>query len=171
MSLFCTTGAAWSPPRVPSCCETKMLLQGQGIRRQASHTANQLLPPNPASVKDASSSSSLSSSRGGEAPAVSRAAATATAAAAGPPWSRATALRGGVPMQLGAFVVAAPAASAGPGVTAAASFVGAAADVALSKLPAKVPKKAVFSVPRSDVPTSQMGRSYSHTFYLYKDCA
>ena len=24
--LFCTTGAVWSPPRVPLCCETKMLL-------------------------------------------------------------------------------------------------------------------------------------------------
>jgi hypothetical protein len=88
------------------------------VKKPTSRTANQLnFPPNPAAVKDASSAAPVVVGDGS----------------------------GGVPMLLGeaAFVGAAAATSAGPGVAAAASLVRAAADVALSELSAKAPEKAV----------------------------
>ena len=90
------------------------------VKKPTSRTANQLnFPPNPAAVKDASSAAPVVVGDGS----------------------------GGVPMLLGeaAFVGAAAATSAGPGVAAAASLLGAAADVALSdlELPAKATEKAV----------------------------
>ena len=65
---------------------------------------------------------------------------------------------GGVPM-LGevAFVGAAAATLAGPGVAAAASLVRAAADVALSELPAKAPEKVVMQAEGSGSQSGKVG--------------
>ena len=65
---------------------------------------------------------------------------------------------GGVPM-LGevAFVGAAAATLAGAGVAAAASLVRAAADVALSELPAKAPEKAVMHAEGSGSQSGKVG--------------
>ena len=66
---------------------------------------------------------------------------------------------GGVPMLLGEVVVvgAAAATLAGPGVAAAASLVRAAADVALSELPAKAPEKAVMHAEGSESQSGKVG--------------
>jgi hypothetical protein len=56
-----------------------------------------------------------------------------------------------------AFVGAAAATLAGPGVAAAASSVRAAADVALSELPAKAPEKAVMQAEGSGSQSGKVG--------------
>jgi hypothetical protein len=102
------------------------------VKKPTSRTANQLnFPPNPAAVKDASSAAPVVVGDGS----------------------------GGVPMLLGevAFVGAAAATSAGPGVAAAASLVRAAADVALSELPAKAPEKAVMHAEGSGSQSGKVG--------------